>query len=157
MPTSPTATGMFINSSLAKNEAIRAGYDEALKLTTEGHVAETSGENVFIAAPETVHASGEQGFRSRGRERASLITVARDLGYEVNEQQFRRPPTCTRPMRRSSQAPSPESFRSPRLTTDRSGAGQPGGITAAVTDAFSKLRVARASAMQTGSNTSDEL
>src|ERR1019366_3674848 len=47
MPTAAKATGMYINSSLAKVEAVRAGYDEALMMTTDGYCAEGSGENLF--------------------------------------------------------------------------------------------------------------
>jgi branched-chain amino acid aminotransferase len=91
MPTSAKATGMYINSSLAKVEAIRAGYDEALMLTTDGYVAECSGENVFFARngklftpPVSVVSALE------GVTRASVMSIAHDLGYEVTEQQFRR-------------------------------------------------------------------
>jgi|SRR5579872_1632421 len=48
MPTAAKGTGMYINSSLAKVEAVRAGYDEALMLTTDGHLSEGTGENVFV-------------------------------------------------------------------------------------------------------------
>ena len=48
MPTAAKGTGMYINSSLAKVEAMRAGYDEALMCTTGGLISEGTGENVFV-------------------------------------------------------------------------------------------------------------
>ncbi|MDA8039433.1 MAG: branched-chain amino acid transaminase [Actinomycetota bacterium] len=48
MPTAAKGTGMYVNSSLAKVEAVRAGYDEAILLTTDGHLSEGTGENVFV-------------------------------------------------------------------------------------------------------------
>ncbi|MGQ9675316.1 MAG: branched-chain amino acid transaminase [Chloroflexota bacterium] len=41
-------TGSYINSALAKSEAIEDGYDEAIMLNEDGHVAEGSGENIFL-------------------------------------------------------------------------------------------------------------
>ena len=42
------ATGQYLNSILAKIEVLNAGYDEAIMLTEHGHVAEGSGENIFV-------------------------------------------------------------------------------------------------------------
>ena len=47
-PVAAKGTGIYINSSLAKVEAVKAGYDEAILLNTQGFVAECTGENVFI-------------------------------------------------------------------------------------------------------------
>ena len=48
IPAGAKACGVYINSSLAKVEALKAGYDEAIMLNEHGHVAEGSGENLFI-------------------------------------------------------------------------------------------------------------
>jgi branched-chain amino acid aminotransferase len=48
VPTAAKGTGMYINSSLAKVEAIKAGYDEAILLAPDGNVSECTGENIFI-------------------------------------------------------------------------------------------------------------
>jgi branched-chain amino acid aminotransferase len=48
VPTAAKGTGMYINSSLAKVEALKAGYDEAVLLAPDGHVSECTGENIFI-------------------------------------------------------------------------------------------------------------
>ena len=47
-PVAAKGTGIYINSSLAKVEAVKSGYDEAILLNTQGFVAECTGENVFI-------------------------------------------------------------------------------------------------------------
>ncbi len=48
MPARSKTTGSYVNSSLAKSEAMENGFDEAILLTHDGHVAEGSGENIFI-------------------------------------------------------------------------------------------------------------
>ncbi len=48
IPPSAKVTGMYVNNSLAKSEAIWRGYDEAIMLTRDGYVSEGSGENVFL-------------------------------------------------------------------------------------------------------------
>ena len=48
IPPAGKATGQYINSSLAKVAALKAGYDEAIILTPEGTVSEGSGENIFV-------------------------------------------------------------------------------------------------------------
>src|SRR5699024_11055446 len=49
MPPAAKTTGNYVNSSLAKVEALKAGYDEALLLSNLGFVSECTGENVFVA------------------------------------------------------------------------------------------------------------
>ena len=48
MPPAAKVTGLYVNSSLAKVEALKAGYDEAILLNTQGHVSECTGENLFV-------------------------------------------------------------------------------------------------------------
>ena len=48
IPARAKVTGVYVNSALAKTEAIENGFDEAVMLTSDGHVAEGSGENIFI-------------------------------------------------------------------------------------------------------------
>ncbi len=47
-PVAAKGTGIYINSSLAKVEALKSGYDEAILLNTQGFVAECTGENLFV-------------------------------------------------------------------------------------------------------------
>jgi branched-chain amino acid aminotransferase len=89
-PVAAKGTGIYINSSLAKVEAVQSGYDEAILLNTHGFVAECTGENVFIvrdgALVTPTLASGALG----GITRDSIMTIARDLGYDVREEQLLR-------------------------------------------------------------------
>ena len=48
VPTAAKGTGMYVNSSLAKVEALKGGYDEAILLAPDGKVSECTGENIFI-------------------------------------------------------------------------------------------------------------
>ncbi len=54
-----------MNSSLAKVEAIKAGYDEAIMLNTQGQVAECTGENVFIVKNGVLVDAAAVGGRAR--------------------------------------------------------------------------------------------
>ncbi|RIH88706.1 branched-chain amino acid transaminase [Calidithermus roseus] len=76
--------GNYVNSALARIEAQHAGADEALLLDKEGYVAEGSGENIFFFKGGTLYAI-EHGVNLMGITRDSVITIARDLGYEVRE------------------------------------------------------------------------
>jgi branched-chain amino acid aminotransferase len=82
------ATGIYLNSMLAVTEAINGGYDEAILLTAEGFVADGSGENLFvikdgkIATPELANSI------LPGITRDSVIQIAQDLGYQVQETQL---------------------------------------------------------------------
>jgi len=92
MPTAAKATGMYINSSLAKVEAVRAGYDEALMMTTDGYCSEGTGENIFLVRDGVILTPPNSAVGAlEGITSASVITLARDLGYEVSEQLLRRP------------------------------------------------------------------
>ena len=76
----------YMNSQLAKLEAIDNGYDEAIMLDYEGHVSEGSGENIFIAEGEKLFTPSMSSSNLKGITRDSIMTVARDLGYEVIEE-----------------------------------------------------------------------
>jgi branched-chain amino acid aminotransferase len=87
VPTAAKGTGMYVNSSLAKVEALKAGYDEAVLLSSDGRVSECTGENIFvversrIVTPPTSDAAALGGITQD-----SVITIARDLGYEVSHE-----------------------------------------------------------------------
>ncbi len=85
VPTQVKAAGYYVNSSLAKVEAIKAGYDEAIMLNTAGQVAECSGENLFLVRRGRVITPPTSAGILEGITRDSVITIARDLGYEVVE------------------------------------------------------------------------
>ncbi len=66
MPPASKTTGNYANSSLAKVEALKAGYDEALMLNKEGLVSECTGENVFVARQRHDHHAAPVRGRPRG-------------------------------------------------------------------------------------------
>ncbi len=84
VPTAAKGTGMYVNSSLAKVEALKAGYDEAILLAPDGHVSECTGENIFIVrdgrllTPPTSDSGALDGITQD-----SVEVIARDLGLEV--------------------------------------------------------------------------
>ena len=85
VPTAAKGTGMYVNSSLAKVEALKAGYDEAVLLAPDGMVCECTGENVFVVKGQRLLTppNSESG-ALRGITQDSVMTIATDLGYEVN-------------------------------------------------------------------------
>jgi branched-chain amino acid aminotransferase len=76
----------YMNSQLAKLEAIDNGYDEAIMLDYEGHVSEGSGENIFLVEGEKLFTPAMSSSNLKGITRDSVMTIARDLGYEVVEE-----------------------------------------------------------------------
>jgi len=84
-PVAAKGTGIYINSSLAKVEAIKAGYDEAILLNTQGFVAECTGENLFVVKDGALLTPPLSSGALEGVTRDSVMTIARDLGYEVHE------------------------------------------------------------------------
>jgi branched-chain amino acid aminotransferase len=85
-PVAAKGTGIYINSSLAKVEALKGGYDEAILLNTAGSVAEATGENVFIVKNGVLLTPPLSAGALDGITRDSVMTIARDFGYEVREQ-----------------------------------------------------------------------
>lgn len=83
------AAGNYVNSILAKVEAKEEGYDEAVMLDTNGFVSEASGENIFIVRDGIIKTTPWTSILG-GITRDAVMTVARDLGYHVEEQQFTR-------------------------------------------------------------------
>ncbi len=89
MMTMTKTVGNYVNSILAKREAIQAGYDEAIMLDTEGYVAEASGENIFTVKDGLIKTPPLTSVLP-GITRASIITLAQDLGMAVQERRFSR-------------------------------------------------------------------
>ena len=86
LPAAAKATGQYINGVLAKIESLNAGYDEAVLLNEQGFVTDGSGENIFavrggVLTTPPIHAGCLDGIT-----RATVIRLARDLGYEVREE-----------------------------------------------------------------------
>ncbi|MDX1511829.1 MAG: branched-chain-amino-acid transaminase, partial [Nitriliruptorales bacterium] len=85
IPPAGKANGQYLNSSLAKVEALRAGYDEAIMLNDAGFVAEGTGENIFVINGETITTPPLSDGPLGGITRSSVMQIARDLGFEVRE------------------------------------------------------------------------
>jgi branched-chain amino acid aminotransferase len=81
--------GYYVNSQLAKKEAIACGYDEALLLDTEGYIAEGSGENIFIVRNGILKTTPLTSILE-GITRDSIIEIAKDEGMEIREERFTR-------------------------------------------------------------------
>ncbi|MET0691178.1 MAG: branched-chain amino acid transaminase [Candidatus Binatia bacterium] len=89
MMTKSKATGNYVNSVLAKAEAKRAGYDEAIMLDADGYVSEASGENIFMVRGGKVKTTPLTSILP-GITRDSIVTIAGDKGYKVIEERFTR-------------------------------------------------------------------
>ncbi|HYD08767.1 MAG TPA: branched-chain amino acid transaminase [Acidimicrobiales bacterium] len=85
MPPAAKGTGMYINSSMAKVEAVKAGYDEAILLSPQGYISECTGENIFIVKDEQIFTPPVSAGALEGITQDAVRTIARDLGYAYNE------------------------------------------------------------------------
>jgi branched-chain amino acid aminotransferase len=83
MPPAAKTTGNYVNSSLAKVEAIKAGYDEAVMLAPNGLVAECSGENIFVARHGKLITPPLSAGALEGITQSTVLALARDLGFEA--------------------------------------------------------------------------
>lgn len=83
----PTAKGSggYLNSTLAKQEAMTAGYDEAILLNEAGMISEGSGMNIFIVSDGVVHTPGVSSGILEGITRNTVIELLRAEGVEVRE------------------------------------------------------------------------
>ena len=94
-PVAAKGTGIYVNSSLAKVEALKSGYDEAILLNSHGFVAECTGENLFVVKNGGLVTPPLSSGALEGITRDSVITIARDLGFEVGGE-----PPAQRPLPR---------------------------------------------------------
>jgi branched-chain amino acid aminotransferase len=86
IPARAKITGSYINSALAKSEAMENGYDEAIMLTSDGHVSEGSAENLFMVRDDVFVTPPVTADILEGITRNLLIGLVRDeLGLEVVE------------------------------------------------------------------------
>jgi branched-chain amino acid aminotransferase len=85
LPAMAKATANYANSALVKMEALADGYSEGLVLDVSGQVSEGSGQNVFVVNDSTITTPPLGSSILGGITRDSVITLARDLGFTVNE------------------------------------------------------------------------
>lgn len=80
----------YMNAQLAKLEASQNGLDECIMLDIEGFVSEGSGENIFIVKDNTIYTPSISSSILKGITRDSIITIAKDLGYDVVQEKIPR-------------------------------------------------------------------
>jgi branched-chain amino acid aminotransferase len=135
MPPAAKGTGMYINSSMAKVEALKAGYDEAILLSPQGYVSECTGENIFIVKDGAIYTPPVSAGALEGITQDAVRTIARDLGYEYHETNIVRSDLYT----------AEEAFLSgtaaeivPIRSVDDRELGEPGPVTRSIQDVFFK-------------------
>jgi branched-chain amino acid aminotransferase len=84
------ASGQYLNGVLAKIEATKSGYEEAILLDDQGHVCEGTGENVFMVKDGVIHTPPQSASILDGINRKSVMQIARDIGYELIERDIAR-------------------------------------------------------------------
>jgi branched-chain amino acid aminotransferase len=82
LPPAAKGTGMYINSSMAKLEAVKAGYDEAIMLNGLGYVSECTGENIFVVRGGTIITPPISSGALEGITQSTVRTIADDLGID---------------------------------------------------------------------------
>jgi len=86
LPPAAKATGQYINSILAKVEALKDGYDEAILLDHRGFVSEGSGENIFAIKNGVIYTPPSSAGILKGITRDTVIKLALKTGFAVTEQ-----------------------------------------------------------------------
>ena len=89
MMTKAKISGNYVNSTLAKTVAARAGFNEAIMLDAQGYVAECSGENLFIVRDNIVYTPPRDRILE-GITRDAVMTLAKDMDIKVVEEQISR-------------------------------------------------------------------
>lgn len=84
-------TGLYVNSALAKSEAVQNGYDEAILLSHDGHVSEGSAENIFLIRNGTLYTPDPSQNVLEGCTRRAIMTIAQEqFGIPVLERSIDR-------------------------------------------------------------------
>ncbi|MDB4885412.1 MAG: branched-chain amino acid aminotransferase [Gemmatimonadetes bacterium] len=85
-PAMAKIAGNYLGGQLIKMEALANGFGEGIALGTDGMISEGSGQNVFIVKQGVLYTTPNNGSLLPGITRDSLITLARDAGFDVHEQ-----------------------------------------------------------------------
>ncbi len=85
-PAMAKSVANYANAQLIKLEAIAEGYAEGIALDTQGNLSEGSGQNVFVVRDGIIHTPPIGNSVLSGITRDSVVTLAKDLGFEVREQ-----------------------------------------------------------------------
>jgi branched-chain amino acid aminotransferase len=84
------ASGQYLNSVLAKIEAQKSGYEEAILLDDKGYVCEGTGENIYVVRDGVIGTPAVTNAILWGINRMSILEIANDLGYEVVQRDITR-------------------------------------------------------------------
>ena len=84
------ASGQYLNNVLAKVEAVKSDYDEAILLDDNGYVCEGTGENIYVVRDGVIATPGQSNAILDGITRRSVLQIAQDLGYTVIERDVAR-------------------------------------------------------------------
>ena len=84
-PARAKITGTYVNSALAKSEALQNGFDEAILLSHDGHVSEGSAENIFLVRAQTLYTPDAAQNILEGCTRKAVMELARSLNLPVVE------------------------------------------------------------------------
>lgn len=90
VPTMAKMAGNYLSGMLIKMQALADGYAEAIALGPDGMISEGSGQNVFLVRGETLVTPPVDGTLLPGITRDTVLTIARDAGFEVREQELPR-------------------------------------------------------------------
>jgi branched-chain amino acid aminotransferase len=90
IPSMAKIAGNYLSGQLIKTEALRNGFAEGLALTPNGMLSEGSGQNVFVVHHGTVYTPTVNGTLLHGITRNAIITLVRDMGLPIVEQELPR-------------------------------------------------------------------
>jgi branched-chain amino acid aminotransferase len=90
LPVEAKASGNYVNSIIANYEAKNSGFDEAILISTEGYVAEGSGENIFLVKNNKLITPSDSADILLGITRDSIMKIAENFGLEVEEREVHR-------------------------------------------------------------------
>ena len=90
MPPQAKASGNYLNSVMAKLDALKAGFDDAIMLDKNSTVSEGTGENIFVVKNGQISTPPTSSSILVGITRDSVIQISKDLGTEVNEREISR-------------------------------------------------------------------
>ena len=85
-PTLAKSSANYANSQLIKMEAVAEGYSEGIALDTQGNISEGSGQNLFLVRDNVLYTAPLSAAVLPGITRSTIITLAQDLGFTVQEQ-----------------------------------------------------------------------
>ena len=81
-PASTKASGQYLNSLLAVQDAKSRGFDEALLLNIDGTIAEGSGQNIFLIKDGVFHTNDYKSNILMGITRDTIFTILKEMGFE---------------------------------------------------------------------------